>query len=540
MQQTPVPAAPDGSAPALATSVPAALAPATTPASAPAHPRMQLTSHPEMGHWRLSLFGLTLGLVTGIDFSSTLMMGVASQHIQGAVGAAPEDYLYAVSAYAATAVLMNMVLDQVARRITYKRFTLVSLVVFILGSLICAEFATPTGLISGKAVQGLGAGGLFAASRILVQLVSTPAERGALMLRFGGGAFSMLALAPWLTSMFLDDIGWRAVFLFQAGIALPVLLSVALTYPTRAPRDRHPPVSTLDWPAAIAAAAGALVILHTLQEMRYTRFFSSLEMPLAALCGLALFAFAGWRLYRHPDPWIDLSRLAGRQYLYGLGFYTLYYLMSSAWAFLLPSLTQTGLGLTFRTTCMLLATSGAVATIGAVAITLGMALVFRKRRVIALGFVFYACAAMLFSHQLMPGAPDYALVPVVLLEGLTPVLLMVQVASMTYLEVPVEDFSHAYQFKNVCKQIASAVGTGLASVFMQDGLAEHRTHLVEQVTRFNPALQSPDALSASGLAKISLEIDRQATLLAGMDMLHGFAVICVLGAVFVLVQRSFR
>ena len=32
----------------------------------------------------------------------------------------------------------------------------------------------------------------------------------------------------------------------------------------------------------------------------------------------------------------------------------------------------------------------------------------------------------------------------------------------------------------------------------------------------------------------------QHTLLAGMDMLHGFAVICMLGAVFVLVQRSFR
>ncbi|WP_373375999.1 MFS transporter [Cupriavidus nantongensis] len=536
MQQTPVQAGSD----ALAPAIPAIPAPAAPGTGSFQRPPMQIASHPEMGHWRLSLFGLTLGLVTGIDFSSTLMMGVASQHIQGGVGAAPEDYLYAISAYAATAVLMNMVLDQLARRITYKRFTMVSLLVFIAGSLICAEFASPAGLITGKAVQGLGAGGLFAASRILVQLVSTPAERAPLMLRFGGGAFSMLAITPWLTSIFLDDIGWRAVFLFQAGIAVPVLLSVALTYPTRAPRDPHPPVSTLDWPAAIAAALGALVFLHTLQEMRYTRFFSSLEMPLAALCGVALFAFSAWRLYRHPDPWIDFSRLAGRQYLYGLGFYTLYYLLSSAWSFLLPTLTQTGLGLTFRTTCMLLSTSGTVSAIGAIVITLGMALVFRKRRVIAIGFVVYACAAMLLSTQLMPGAPDYALVPVVLLEGLTPVLLMVQVASMTYLEVPVEDFSHAYQFKNVCKQIASAMGTGLASVFMQDGLAQHRTHLVEHITRFNPALQMPDALSAAGLAKLSQEVDRQATLLAGMDLLHGFAALCVAGAVFVLVQRSFR
>ncbi|MGN5476263.1 hypothetical protein ACTMU2_02430 [Cupriavidus basilensis] len=263
-------------------------------------------------------------------------------------------------------------------------------------------------------------------------------------------------------------------------------------------------------------------------------------MPLAALLGVSLFAFSGWRLYRHPDPWIDFSKLAGRQYLYGLGFYALYYLLSSAWAFLLPTLTQSGLGLTFRTTCMLLTTSGTVSAIGAVLITLGMALVFRKRRVIAVGFVIYAGAAMLLSYQLMPGAPDYALVPVVLLEGLTPVLLMVQVASMTYLDLPVEDFSHAYQFKNVCKQIASASGTGLASVFMQDGLAAHRTHLVEHITRFTPALQMPDALSASSLAKISLEIDRQATLLAGMDMLHGFAALCLAMAIFVLVQKSFR
>ncbi len=114
-------------------------------AAAPDRPRMQIASHPEMGHWRLSLFGLTLGLVTGIDFSSTLMMGVASQHIQGGVGAAPEDYLYAVSAYAATAVLMNMVLDQIARRTTYKRFTIASLLIFIVGSLLCAEAASRAG-----------------------------------------------------------------------------------------------------------------------------------------------------------------------------------------------------------------------------------------------------------------------------------------------------------------------------------------------------------------------------------------------------------
>lgn len=494
-----------------------------------------LSSHPEMGPLRVSIFGITLGLVTGIDFSSTLMMAVGSQHIQGGVNATPSDYLYAVSAYAAAAVLMNLLLDQIARRVTYRRFTLASLVVFAFGALLCAEAATPTGLIVGKTVQGLGAGGLFAASRILAQLVSSPAERGPLMLRFGFGAFGLLAVAPWLTGLFLDDIGWRAVFLFQAAIAVPVFLLVALSYPTRGPRDPHPPVSTLDWPAAAAAAAGALVLLHTLQELRYTRFLAGAQMPLMALLGIALIAFCAWRLHRHPDPWIDLSRLASRRYLFGLGFYGLYYLLSACWAYVLPVLTQSGLGLTFRTTSMLLTVSGTVAAIGAVIITWGMPLVFRKRRVIGAGLVIYACAAMLLSQRLMPGTPDYALVPVVLLEGMTPVLLMIQVASMTYLDLPIDDFSHAYQFKNICKQIASAVGTGLASMFMQQGVATHRTHLVEHINPFESGM-----LSARQLASLSAEVDRQATLLAGMDLLHGFALICLVFAVFAVAQRRFR
>ncbi|WP_254600094.1 MFS transporter [Cupriavidus gilardii] len=510
------------------------------PSPTPRQPSLRLASHPELGPLRLSAFGLTLGLVTGLDFSSTLMMAVASQHIQGGVNATPSDYLYAVSAYAAAAVLMNMLLDQIARRITYKRFTMASLVVFVLGAILCAEAGSPTGLIVGKTVEGLGAGGLFAASRILVQLLTAPSERAPLLLRFGLGSFGLLAVTPWLTGIFLDDIGWRAVFLFQAVIALPVLALVALTYPRRGPRDPHPPVSTLDWPAALGAAAGALVLLHTLQEMRYTRFFSTPHMPLMAAAGLALLLFCAWRLHRHPDPWIDPSRLLGRRYLYGLGFYTLYYLLSAIWAYLLPTLTQSGLGLTFRTTSMLLSVSGTVSAIGAVVLTLCMAMVFRKRRVIAAGLVIYACAAMLLSQRLMPGAPDYALVPVVLLEGLTPVLLMIQVASMTYLDLPVEDFAHAYQFKNVCKQIASATGTGLASMWMQEGAATHRTHLVEHVTRFEPALQQGGGLSAFDLARLSQEVDRQATLLAGIDLLHGFALVCVLIAGFVLVQKSFR
>ena len=239
--------------------------PAPNPAPNPAPPpSLRLASHPEMGPLRLSAFGLTLGLVTGLDFSSTLMMAVASQHIQGGVNATPSDYLYAVSAYAAAAVLMNMLLDQIARRITYKRFTMASLVVFVLGAILCAEAGSPTGLIVGKTVEGLGAGGLFAASRILVQLLTAPAERAPLLLRFGLGSFGLLAVTPWLTgivwatarklghSQFMDEetaVEDDHIPFVKAGV--PSLDIIDLDYP-----QWHTPQDTID---AIAARSIQIV-----------------------------------------------------------------------------------------------------------------------------------------------------------------------------------------------------------------------------------------------------------------------------------------
>jgi hypothetical protein len=214
--------------------------------------------------------------------------------------------------------------------------------------------------------------------------------------------------------------------------------------------------------------------------------------------------------------------------------------MSGYWSYLFPAVSQGGLGFTFRTTTLFLMISGAVSTVVAVVMTIWLPFFFRKRRFIAIGFAVYAAAALLLATSLMPGAPDYAFFPVSILEGITPGAVMIQVAMMTYLDLDREDFAHGYQMKNIARQFATAVGTGLAAVSLQTQQAESRSLIVAHVTRFTADLQAANPLTPERLVSLSAEIDRQATLLAGTQLFSWFAVACGVFAVLVLVQRSLR
>jgi hypothetical protein len=69
----------------------------------------------------------------------------------------------------------------------------------------------------------------------------------------------------------------------------------------------------------------------------------------------------------------------------------------------------------------------------------------------------------------MPGAALASVLPAILLHGLVPVLSVLQIAAMTYAEVQAEDFAHAYQLKNILRELAMAMGTGLAALQLQAG-----------------------------------------------------------------------
>jgi MFS family permease len=481
-----------------------------------------LAAYPHLGALRVYTFGAVLGLVASLDIVGAILIAMAGPQVQQGLGAGAREFLWAFTAYAAAAVVANLVLVQLAGRVSYRRFTLASLVVFIAGSLGCAAAPTLQWLVAARLLQGLGGGGLFAAARILAQYASQPRERLSLFWGFGLANFALVALAPWLTGVLVAHHGWPLLFLLQAALALALLPLVGWLYPRTEPLPPRP-MGRLDWPGVAAFAAGALLLVHALEQLRYLAPSDMALLAAYGLAGLALIALAMRRFHRHPDPWLDPRRLASRRYLVGLAFYGAFYLVSGAWNYVVPALLVEGLDMGLPAAGALLSLGGVVSVAAVVVFHLCLPRVMRKRRYIALGYVGLAASFALMAAAAQSSAGSSLALAGVLLQGAMPVLALLQVAMMTFVEMPSEDFAHAYAFKSIVREIVNALGAGLTVLQLHHGSQAAQAALQQAA----PAT-APDTLHGLALRA------------AAGDILTALAVACLGVATVAVVQRALK
>ncbi|WP_040485686.1 MDR family MFS transporter [Lutibaculum baratangense] len=120
----------------------------------------------------------------------------------------------------ATAPLYGRISDMYGRRPTIAG----AVIVFVLGSVICALAQNMFVLIAGRAVQGLGGGGLFALTQTIIGDLVPPRERG----RFAAwisGTWAVASVAgPLLGGYFADHLHWSLIFWINVPLGALALL----------------------------------------------------------------------------------------------------------------------------------------------------------------------------------------------------------------------------------------------------------------------------------------------------------------------------
>ena len=455
--------------------------------------------------------GQVLGLVTATDFAATLSLLVASEPVRKGLHATPSQFIWILTAYVASGTAVIPLIERMARRWHYRSLMLVGLLLFLAGALGAAASHTLAQAVLARAVQGLGGGGLFTMSRVYLQLAVPTPLRPRCTRDYLVGLFGGTALIPWLTAALAEGWGWRMVFLLQGAFALPVL---ALTW-SHLKAERHTPRSlgVVDWPMILGFTLGMLLLLQGLESWTLGALDGS--HLVLSIVAVAVLAFAARRLHRDADPLLDMGVLKGRRYLVGLGFYGFYYLINGASSFLYPKLFRSGMGLSFKATGALL--SVAAGTTFALIPFLFLVRRFQdRRRVIATGFALAALALTWMAYQAKAGTSYVDLLAPMVLKGIFPLLVVVQVAGLTYHEVPHEDFIHAYALKNIMRQVAGVFSVGLASHGWQALVADLR--------------------GTSTLPMLPV-VEQQAALAAGRSLLFVLAVLSLLGIPLILKQN---
>lgn len=266
-------------------------------------------------HIRVVLPGLLMAML--LAMLDNVIVGTAMPRIVGDLGGV--DHLsWVVTAYVLGATVSTPIWGKLGDLYGRKTVFLTSIVLFLVGSVLCGFAQDMPQLIGFRAFQGLGAGGLMVGAMAVLGDLVPPRERG----RYQGQFAAVMAVAmvggPLVGGFITDHADWRWAFFVNLplGGAALALLALKLDLPRR--RTEH----RIDWVGAALLSAGvtALVLITTWGGNQYA-WGSAQILGLAALAVVSLTAFV-FVERRHQEPIVPLGIFRNRNFtlVSGVGF----------------------------------------------------------------------------------------------------------------------------------------------------------------------------------------------------------------------------
>jgi EmrB/QacA subfamily drug resistance transporter len=172
----------------------------------------------------------TVLAVLFLTFLDTTVVSVALGNIQYDLGAGVIPLQWVVNAYSLVFASLMLIAGSLSDRLGRKSFMVAGIVIFCLGSVLCALAPNVGTVIGGRAVMGVGA----AASEpgtlsVIRQLYPDRAERARALGAWAAVSGVALALGPVIGGLLVGIGDWRSVFWFNLALGA-ILLFAAISY----------------------------------------------------------------------------------------------------------------------------------------------------------------------------------------------------------------------------------------------------------------------------------------------------------------------
>jgi EmrB/QacA subfamily drug resistance transporter len=410
--------------------------------------------------------GIVVVLGTIMSILDTTIVAVALHTLSGDFKVNVATIQWVTTGYLLSLAIVIPVSGWAIHRIGAKPVYMISLALFLAGSVLCGCAWSATSLILFRVIQGLGGGMIMPVGQSIMARAAGPHRMGRVMGIIGVPQLLGPILGPVLGGVIVSNTSWRWIFFVNVPIGL-VALWLSRSYLPRSTRDREHRFDLLGF---LLLSPGLALLVYGLSQVGVRGGFHGASVWDSLLVGVVLIGLFILRSTKALEPLIDMHLFRDRTFsVSSIGIFltgaTLYGTM-----FLLPLYYQIDRGDAAWKAGLMMAPQG-----------IGAALVMRyagslsdrrgPRYVAAFGMAMLALGTFFYTG--VSDSSSYVLLGLALfLRGIGLGFGMMPVFAASYRNLTHASVPKATSATNIIRQIGGSLGVAIFAVVLQTQITQ--------------------------------------------------------------------
>lgn len=476
-------------------------------------------------------------LATTLYSTTLLVVSTILPQMQGSFSATSDEIAWSMTFNILATAIVTPMTGWLAARFGVRRVMVGSMAGFTAATLLCATADSLEVLILARIIQGaFGAPTTPLSQSILLE--TFPVRQHAIVLGlYGFGVVIGPVIGPILGGIMAETYTWRWAFYILVPVGLVSIAALRWALPT----DRDSPRAGLDWVGFIALSLSLTAAQYVLSRGQRLDWLDSTEIIISLIVAGVTFWIFATHCLTTTTPFLNPRLLLNRNYAIGLALVMIYGMLNFTPMVLLPPLLTTQAGYTDSLVGLVVAGRGAGGCVGF--LFAGLVSRMDARLSICCGFSMLLTAGLwLTSIDLNIGAGE--LMANAALQGLAIGLIWVPLTTTAFATIEKNDMAQATAVYHLMRNMGSSLFIAICVAEVMRSTGANYSRMTEFVSPFSNAFNGSQAAlgfevgDARGLARMSREIYRQASLIAYVNAFGLFTMACAATLPMVLLMRK--
>ncbi|WP_407806618.1 DHA2 family efflux MFS transporter permease subunit [Staphylococcus aureus] len=365
---------------------------------------------------------------------------------------------------------------------SYRKLFLVALVLFTIGSLICAISMNFPIMMVGRVLQAIGAGVLMPLGSIVIITIYPPEKRGAAMGTMGIAMILAPAIGPTLSGYIVQNYHWNVIFygMFIIGI---IAILIGFVWFKLYQYTTNPKA---DIPGIIFSTIGFGALLYGFSEAG-NKGWGSVEIETMFAIGIIFIILFVIRELRMKSPMLNLEVLKFPTFTLTTIINMVVMLSLYGGMILLPIYLQNLRGFSALDSGLLLLPGSLI---------MGLLGPFAGKLLDTIGLkplAIFGIAVMTYATweltKLNMDTPYMTIMGIYVLRSFGMAFIMMPMVTAAINALPGRLASHGNAFLNTMRQLAGSIGTAILVTVMTTQTTQHLSAFGEELDKTNPVVQ---------------------------------------------------